>query len=73
VQSIGFFGSFARGEAGETSDIALKKNSAHRTLCNFLNLKRTREAALGRTVDLGIESTLKPTVKEAVKDEMIYV
>jgi predicted nucleotidyltransferase len=75
VQTIGLFGSFARGDASEASDIdiAVEMDSAHKTLSNFLSLKRTMEAGLGRTVDLGIESTLKPAVKEVVKDEIIYV
>lgn len=75
VLRIGLFGSFARGEAQETSDvdIAVEIDNAHKTLSNFLGLKRTIEAALGKTVDLGIESTLKPAVKEAVRGEIIYV
>jgi predicted nucleotidyltransferase len=75
VIHLALFGSFARGEGGETSDvdIAVELDSAHKNLTNFLGLKRTLEAALKRPVDLGIESTLKPAVKEAVKDEMIYV
>ncbi|WP_459947390.1 nucleotidyltransferase family protein [Desulfocastanea catecholica] len=44
-----------------------------KTLRNFFSLKRYLEKSLGKKVDLGIESTLKPVVKEAVQKDVIYV
>ncbi len=74
VVSIGLFGSYVRGEADAESDIdiAIKMKSDKKTLHNFLAVKRRIEAELGKKVDLGIESTLKPLVKERVEKEIIY-
>ncbi len=75
VTKIGLFGSYARDQNNEESDIDIvveflkeKKN-----LHTFLNLKREIETLLGKKVDLGIESALKPIVKKYVEKEIIYV
>lgn len=75
VMKIGLFGSYARDCASENSDIdiAVEMDAEHKTLSSFLGLKRTLEAALGKAVDLGIESTLKPAAKKMVENEIIYV
>ncbi|MEI6828066.1 MAG: nucleotidyltransferase family protein [Desulfuromonadales bacterium] len=75
VITIGLFGSYARNEAREDSDldIAIEMAPEKKSLRNFLGLKRTLENHFGKTVDLGIESTLKPLVRERVKKEILYV
>lgn len=75
VYKIGLFGSIARGEQTESSDIdiAIEMEQARKNLHNFLSFKRYLENEFGANVDLGIESTLKPTVKEKIKREIIYV
>ena len=75
VTSIGLFGSCARSEAREDSDIdiAIELRPDHKSLRNFFGLRRYLEQELGRPVDLGIESTLKPQVKEEIDKEIIHV
>ncbi len=75
VISIGLFGSYARGEAHEDSDIdiAIEIVPEKKSLGNFLGVRRYLEQQLGRSVDLGIESSLKPLVREIVAREIIYV
>ncbi|MBT1073097.1 nucleotidyltransferase family protein [Pelotalea chapellei] len=75
VVSIGLFGSYARGEASEDSDIdiAIEIMSEKKTLGNFLGIRRYLEQQFGKTVDLGIESTLKPLAREMVTREIIHV
>ena len=75
VVSVGLFGSYARGEAHEDSDIdiAIEIRSEKKSLGNFLGIRRYLEQQLGKTVDLGIESTLKPLVREMGAKNIIYV
>jgi len=74
VTKIGLFGSVARDESDETSDIdiVVELESPNR-FRSFFNLKYHLEKAFGKEVDLGVESSLKPIVKERVKREIIYV
>jgi len=74
VISMGLFGSFARNEATEESDIDIVveiKNT--NKFMNFFDLKYYLEKHLNHPVDLGIESTLKPAAKESVRRDIIYV
>ena len=75
VLSLGCFGSFVKGRGSSESDvdIAVQLSSDKKNLHNFLSLKRELESLLGRRVDLGIESALKPIVKEGIAKEIIYV
>ena len=75
VVSIGLFGSYARGEEREDSDIdiAIELKPDRKSLSNFLGVKRYLEEQFGKAVDLGIESTLKPIAREMVAKEIIHV
>ena len=75
VTKIGLFGSYARGEPKESSDIdiAVEMIDEKKSLHTFFSLKRELEEAFNLKVDLGIESTLKPIAKERINKEIIYV
>ncbi len=75
VIKIGVFGSYARNQqrADSDIDIAIEIIKEKKNLHNFLSIKRELERILGKKVDLGIESTLKPIIKEYVNKEIIYV
>ena len=74
VLSIALFGSYARGDAKEQSDIdiAVELKSDNKFM-NFFGLKYYLEEHLNKEIDLGIESTIKPAVKESIQKDMIYV
>jgi hypothetical protein len=75
VTHIGLFGSHARQSAHDDSDIdiVVELDVEKKTLRNFFGLKRYLEENLGKTVDLGIESAMKPIVVQAARKDMIYV
>lgn len=73
VVKIGLFGSYARGDAREDSDIdiAVEISGAHRA-DRFFRLLHFLEDGLNKKIDLGIESALKPAVKNRINKEIIY-
>jgi len=73
VTSIGLFGSYIRGNENENSDIdiAVEMESENK-FRSFFYLKRDLEKNLGKKVDLGILSTLKPIAKEYILKEIVY-
>jgi len=73
VTKIGLFGSYARGEAREDSDIdiAVEMDSDNK-FRSFFALKHFLEEEFGRRVDLGIESSIKPIAYRRIKEEIIY-
>lgn len=75
VTSIGLFGSYARGDERDDSDIdiAIELLPGHKSLSSFFGLRRYLEQQFGKPVDLGIESALKPLAKEMVSKEIIHV
>jgi len=74
VLSIGLFGSYARDEARDDSDIdiAVEIESSNK-FRSFFDLKYYLEEQLQKQIDLGIESTLKPIAKEYISRDIIYV
>jgi len=75
VVSIGLFGSFSKDIQTSDSDIdiAVEIQKDKKTLSNFFGLRRELESAFHRRVDLGIESSLKPVVREYIKKDIVYV
>lgn len=73
VISIGLFGSYIRGKENENSDIdiAVEMESENK-FRSFFNLKRDLEKNLGKKVDLGIASTLKPIARKHILKEIVY-
>ena len=74
---IGFaylFGSIVRDQLRPESDIdiVVEIEPEKKKLHNFLALRGYLENQLGRPVDLGIESTLKPVIRTSVEEDIIY-
>lgn len=68
------FGSFARGEAGENSDVDLLVRFSKPKGFNWLDAAFEIENVLGKKVDLVTENALSPFIRENVlKDlQVIY-
>lgn len=74
VVKIGLFGSYARGEAKEDSDVdvaveLVKENIADR----YFGLLHYLEDNLHKKIDLGIESNIKPALRPYIMKEIMYV
>jgi len=72
VRRIRVFGSFARGDAREDSDLDLLVEAGPNTPPWFPGgLLADLEEELGRRVDIAEESTLHPLIRDRVLDEAI--
>lgn len=67
ISMVGLFGSTARGEATETSDVDLLiKLSKPKSLLSIVKLERNLSEAIGRKVDLLTESAISPYLRERI-------
>lgn len=75
ITSIGVFGSFVRGEQTPYSDIdmVVEMGKNKKNIHSFLQLKRFIEKEIERKVDIGFEHSLKPAIREKVKEQIVYV
>jgi uncharacterized protein len=74
VESLSIFGSVARDEAHQNSDIdILVEFSEAPTFDQYMDLKFYLEDCLGQTIDLVSYKMLKPQIRQAVEKEAIRV
>ena len=75
VVKIGVFGSMARGEATEKSDIdLLVEFSKRKSLLALVAIERKLSLALGRKVDLLTEASISPYLRDRIllEQQVIY-
>ncbi len=71
VVKVSIFGSVARGEANDQSDIdLLVEFSKRKSLLAFVALERQMSAALGRKVDLLTEAAISPYLRDRIKRDL---
>ena len=75
LKKAGIFGSIARGELREDSDvdILVEIERDDLSLLDFVGIKLELEAALGRKVDLVEYDTIKPLLRERILAEEIPI
>ncbi len=74
VKEIGVFGSFVRGEQGQSSDIdILVEFDEVPDLFKFLELERYLEEILGVNVDLVRKKAIREELRESILSEVVYV
>lgn len=71
---IGVFGSAARGDMNEGSDIDLLVDLSPRiSLLQFAALERRLSEALGRKVDLLTEAAISPYLRQQILDDVLVL
>ena len=73
VTRIGLFGSYARGDARDDSDIDVAIELVSNTADSYFGLLHYLEDTFQKRIDLGIESNIKPIIKPYILKEIIYV
>ena len=74
LRALGYFGSYARNEAGEESDVDIVFDSDAPNLFKTAMLRQDLEAWLGRPVDvLQLRGLANPRLKARVEKEAVYV
>ena len=76
ITKIGLFGSFARNEQTDTSDVDLLielENGTQNIYELKISLKKFLSKSFNRNVDIAREKYLKPYVKESILKDTIYV
>jgi predicted nucleotidyltransferase len=74
ARRLGLFGSWARGEAQETSDLdfLVEFEPGQKTFDGYMDLKLFLEDLFGRRVDLVITEGIKPRLRENILREVVY-
>ena len=71
VAKLEVFGSTARGEANEDSDIdLLVEFSKRKSLLTLVSVERKMSTALGRKVDLLTEAAISPYLRDSIKRDL---
>ena len=73
VSKIGLFGSSAREEQNEPSDIDILVEFEEPSFDHFMELSFFLEELLGKPVDLVTTNGISPYIEPAIKKEVIWV
>jgi predicted nucleotidyltransferase len=76
IKFIGLFGSFARDEANDKSDIDILyeiEKGKKLSMFNYLKLVSDLENAFNKKVDLVRKTALKPQIRDYIYQDLTYV
>lgn len=73
VKQIGVFGSFARGQQRNNSDVDILVDMERSTFDSYMDLLFFLEDLFGRKVDLVEKRTIRPIIRDRVLRETLYV
>lgn len=73
VSRIGYFGSYARGQQTESSDLDLLVEFSQPVGWGFFTLEHFLEQSLGLRVDLVTREALKERIKESILNQVRYI
>ena len=72
VRRLGLFGSYARGEDTETSDLDFIVEFEKKTFDAYMDLKAFLEKLFKRKVDLVLNDAIKPRLRKTILNEAVY-
>jgi len=72
VKRIGIFGSYAKGQQNEESDIDVLVEFGKPTFDNFMELAFYLEDLFGKKVDLLTPKSLSPYMRPSVEKEVVW-
>ncbi len=72
VRRLGLFGSHARDAAGSASDLDFVVDFEIKSFDGYMDLKFFLEELFSSKVDLVLESTIKPRLREVILGESLY-
>lgn len=74
VKRSSIFGSYVRGDQTKNSDIDILVDFPRgKSLFDFIDLELKLEEALGKKVDLGEYTTIKPRLKDYILKEAVQI
>ena len=73
ISELGIFGSYARGEATDDSDIDVLVNFNGRIGLGFIKLAHDLEDIFNKKIDLVTKSSIRPKYWDYLKKDVIYV
>jgi predicted nucleotidyltransferase len=72
ARSLALFGSMARGEGSDSSDIDLLVELQPKTFDSYMDVKLFLEKVLGRKVDLVLADAVKPRLRPMILAEAVH-
>ncbi|MBI5326556.1 MAG: nucleotidyltransferase family protein [Ignavibacteriae bacterium] len=69
IYSLALFGSYAKNEESELSDVDIIVNFKKNTFRNYIGLKYFLEDLFGKKVDLVCENSIKPFLKPYILED----
>ena len=72
VRRLGLFGSCARGESCDSSDLDFVVEFDHKSFDAYMDLKAFLEGLFGCEVDLVLTNAIKPRLSAAILSETVY-
>jgi predicted nucleotidyltransferase len=73
VSSIGYFGSYAKGQQTDNSDLDLVVEFSQPIGWGFFTLEGFLEQSLGLNIDLVTRNGLKDRIKESILNQVKYI
>ena len=74
IHKAWIFGSFARGDHHDMSDIDLVVEADDRlSLMSLIGIQEQLSTMLGQKIDIGFMKTLKPDIRKAIESDLIEI